>query len=243
MLSSRAEDSFAEGHALLVVALLTALAIMLMRSGARRLPIFEALTSGKLGRRFSLWVERHEAQMMKSERLKPRKSLGQQIKEQEERQRERRPPPKQPEEKREPKPKKQRPCDHLRGGNPQGRGPYRGGAHSHTSRPVNDGKDSHHMPADDASPLPKKDGPAIQMEPKDHADTSSNGNQGLAGKRYRKQIKGLLETGQERKAMAKEVRDVRRVAAASGNARKYNEATREMLAYFKCVEKHKAAYA
>lgn len=38
------------------------------------------------------------------------------------------------------------PCDHLRQGN--GKGPYRGGAHSKTSKPLNDGKDSHHMPAD-----------------------------------------------------------------------------------------------
>ena len=36
--------------------------------------------------------------------------------------------------------RKKGPCDHLRQGN--GTGPYRGGAHSKTSKPSNDGKDS-----------------------------------------------------------------------------------------------------
>jgi uncharacterized Zn-binding protein involved in type VI secretion len=49
------------------------------------------------------------------------------------------------------------PCDHLRQGN--GKGLYRSGAHSKTSKPVNDGKDSHHMPARQASPLAENDGP------------------------------------------------------------------------------------
>lgn len=38
--------------------------------------------------------------------------------------------------------------------------------------------------------------------------------------------------------MALEVRDVRRVAAEVGDGRKYNEATLEMLEYFKCLQKH-----
>ncbi|WP_232729660.1 hypothetical protein [Herbaspirillum huttiense] len=71
------------------------------------------------------------------------------------------------------------PCDHLRQGN--GKGPYRGGAHGKTSKPTKDGKDSHHMPADDVSPLKRNEGPAIQMDPEDHKDTSSNGSNGLQG--------------------------------------------------------------
>ncbi len=40
-------------------------------------------------------------------------------------------------------------------------GNYKGGKHRETSKPVGDGKHSHHMPADSASPLNKADGPAI----------------------------------------------------------------------------------
>jgi hypothetical protein len=78
------------------------------------------------------------------------------------------------------KPKKDGPCDHLRQGS--GTGPYRGGAHGKTSKPRNDQKDSHHMPADDASPIARDDGPAIQMHPDDHGITSSNGRGGLAAR-------------------------------------------------------------
>lgn len=128
------------------------------------------------------------------------------------------------------------PCDHLRQGN--GKGPFRGGAHSKTSKPVNDGKDSHHMPADDASPLDRNDGPAIQMDPPDHRQTSSNGNKGLQGEIFRDDIAQMLTQGRWRDAMVKEIRDIKRIARKVGNPRKYNEAMLEMLEYFKCLEKH-----
>lgn len=127
------------------------------------------------------------------------------------------------------------PCDHLRQGT--GTGPYRGGAHAKTSKPVNDGMDSHHMPAKDASPLDKNDGPAIQMEPKDHAKTSSNGQ--MAGSiDYREKLADLISAGEWRQVMAMEVYDVRRVTRQIEHPRKYNEAMLEMLEYFKCLEKH-----
>lgn len=126
------------------------------------------------------------------------------------------------------------PCDHLKKGS--GKGPYRGGAHSQTSKPKNDGKDSHHMPADDSSPLPTKDGPAIQMGPMDHANTSSNGRWGNDSKEYRKMIQGMLEKSEWRKALATEILDVRRVAREANDPKRYNEAVKEMLAYFKCLE-------
>ena len=126
------------------------------------------------------------------------------------------------------------PCDHLKKGN--GKGPYRGGAHSETSKPKNDGKDSHHMPADDASSLPTKEGPAIQMGPMDHANTSSNGRWGNDSKEYRKMIQGMLEKREWRKALATEILDVRRVAREANDPKRYNEAVKEMLAYFKCLE-------
>lgn len=125
------------------------------------------------------------------------------------------------------------PCDHLRQGS--GKGPYRGGAHSKTSKPANDGKDSHHMPADDTSPLPRRDGPAIQMDPKDHGNTASNGS-GTESIKYRKKIEDLIKNGDWRKAMADEIKDIRGIAREAGEAGKYNEAIREMLEYFKCLE-------
>ncbi len=127
------------------------------------------------------------------------------------------------------------PCDHLRQGS--GKGPYRGGAHSKTSKPTNDGKDSHHMPADDTTPLKKKDGPAIQMDPKDHAKTSSNG-QMPGSVEYREMIEELINNGKWREAMAKEIEDIRRVAREAGDSKKYNEAMLEMLEYYKCLEKN-----
>lgn|GEM_PF-935608 len=128
------------------------------------------------------------------------------------------------------------PCDHLKQGS--GKGPYRGGAHSKTSKPANDGKDSHHMPADDVSPLKRSDGPAIQMDPDDHAMTSSNGQNGRAGKAYRAMIGDLLRDGKWREAMLKEILDVRRLASEINDGRKYNEAILEMLEYFKCLERN-----
>lgn len=242
MLETVAIESFAEGHTLLVVALLSALAVLLLQKGARNTPLFEALRRGKLGAHFSDWAKKNQLTLMESRRLKPQKSLGQRVQDELDGKgltQERKPEPK---DKPEPKPTKTRPCDHLRGGNPDGKGPYRGGAHSHTSKPYRDGKDSHHMPADDASPLPKSDGPAIQMDPGDHHKTQSNGRWGPDSVLYRDEIKKLLKSNEWGKAMAKEIRDVRNVAMHTGDRRKYDEALREMLTYYKCVDKHKAAY-
>jgi hypothetical protein len=131
------------------------------------------------------------------------------------------------------------PCDHLKKGD--GSGPYRGGAHSETSKPLNDGKDSHHMPAKDSyrhTPLDKNDGPAIQMDPKDHAKTSSNGRWGDLAEDYRSEIKDMIDKKAWRKALAREMNDVRKIARKAGDPRKYNEAMREMLEYFKCLAKN-----
>ncbi len=133
------------------------------------------------------------------------------------------------------KSKKKGPCDHLRQGS--GKGPYRGGAHSKTSKPKNDQKDSHHMPADDVSPLKRSDGPTIQMNPSDHKMTSSNGSSREAIQ-YRQMIDQLIKQGKWRKAMAIEVKDIRQIAKDLGAQKKYNEAMSEMLKYFKCLEKN-----
>ncbi|EKS4626894.1 hypothetical protein QB714_003647 [Salmonella enterica] len=127
--------------------------------------------------------------------------------------------------------KKKDPCKHLRKGS--GEGGYRGGAHSGTKKPANDGLDSHHLPADDVSPLSKNNGPAIQMEPRDHKVTGSNGSSHEAA-RYRMIIQELLDKGEWRKAMAIEIWDIK-----NNNKRKYNKAIQEMLLYYKCLEENK----
>lgn len=130
---------------------------------------------------------------------------------------------------------KKGPCDHLKKGN--GKGPYRGGAHSGTSKPANDGLDSHHMPAKDSSPLSPNDGPAIQMEPQDHARTSSNGQ--MPGSiEYREIIADMIDAGKWKNAIVTEIKDVRRVAREAGEPKKYNQAMKEMVAYMKCLVKH-----
>lgn len=93
------------------------------------------------------------------------------------------------------------------------------------------------MPADAISLLAKKDGPAIQMDPKDHKGTSSNG-QRAGSAEYRDTIQEMIDSGDWRKAMAIEIKDARRVAKEAGEPQKYNEAINEMLVYFNCLEKH-----
>ena len=49
----------------------------------------------------------------------------------------------------------------------------------------------------------------------------------------------MIKSGNWRGAMAKEIKDIRRVAKDIGDPRKYNEAIKEMLDYFKCLERNK----
>jgi len=86
------------------------------------------------------------------------------------------------------------------------------------------------MPAQDVSGLGEQKGPAIQMDPADHAKTMSNGNNQGSGE-YREMIGDMIAGGDMRGAMATEIRDVRRVAKEAGNPSKYNGAMREMMDY------------
>lgn len=129
---------------------------------------------------------------------------------------------------------KKGPCDDLKKGN--GPGQHRGGAYDKTRGSKKDNTESHHMPAKKASPLREEDGPAIQMDQSDHWETSSNGS-GVANKSYLNTIKKLVDDKKWREAMAAEIRDVRRVAREAGDLRKYNEAIKEMLKYFHCLDK------
>jgi len=114
-------------------------------------------------------------------------------------------------------------------------GSFIGGPHSETSGPVGDGLESHHTPARGTIGLPNSSGPAVQMEPSDHAMTASHARNGAAGAKWRSEAKAMVGNGQARNAMAREVKDVRRVANAAGNGRKYNKALQSMLKYAKKV--------
>lgn len=83
------------------------------------------------------------------------------------------------------------------------------------------------MPADSVSPIPRDRGPAIQMDPLEHRQTSSWGRS-AAAQAYRQQIKELIDAGRMRDAMAVEIKDVRRLFGT-----KYIPAIREMLDYAK----------
>ncbi|HEU4772842.1 MAG TPA: hypothetical protein VFS68_11865 [Candidatus Udaeobacter sp.] len=94
------------------------------------------------------------------------------------------------------------------------------------------------MPADavtksEDSYLGYRDGPAIAMDPSDHAETSSYKNS-AAARQYRDKLATMIGTGNYRDAMATEILDVRRVARAAGDPTRYNTAMQEMLAYAKC---------
>jgi filamentous hemagglutinin len=88
------------------------------------------------------------------------------------------------------------------------------------------------MPADSVSPFTRYAGPAIDMEEVDHFLTSSHGRRGAEGVVYRAEIKRLIDNGQIRAAMAREIWDARRAAAETGGSpSKYKDAIREMLNY------------
>jgi len=95
------------------------------------------------------------------------------------------------------------------------------------------GKESHHMPSDFSSPLPKNDGPAIMMEKVDHSITKTWGR-GQLQDTYRQMQKDMLENGQWRQALSKDVWDVKNKFGT-----KYNEGLHEMLEYAKTLEQFK----
>lgn len=97
----------------------------------------------------------------------------------------------------------------------------------------------HHMPADDSTEISRGRGPAVQMERGDHEQTKSYG-QSSEARRYRAQTKEMMSKGEGRKAMAGDIKDVRRVAKeTSGTTRKYNVAIRKMLDYAKTLVEFK----
>lgn len=107
-----------------------------------------------------------------------------------------------------------------------------GGAHKDTSKPVNDGFDSHHCPAKNCykdAPISSSDGPAIKMEPADHKKTASWGSSDDAIE-YRAKQQELLNQGKLNEAMQKDIDDIR---SKFGN--KYDNAIKEMVEYTKTL--------
>jgi hypothetical protein len=126
------------------------------------------------------------------------------------------------------------PCAHLGCGIPGAA--YRGGAHGCMALPTGDGKDSHHMPADSVSPVPRSMGPSIQMDPADHRMTASYGGR-VNGPTYAAQ-RAALSRGQSYAAFLMDVADAKRVAALSGDPSKYDGAIAQATLYASCLKKH-----
>ena len=83
----------------------------------------------------------------------------------------------------------------------------------------------HHMPANSASYLDLKDGPAIKMEKEDHRKTASCGSSRDA-REYQAIQKELIDKGKLREDIQKEIDDIREKFGD-----KYEDAIADMLAY------------
>lgn len=106
----------------------------------------------------------------------------------------------------------------------QALGPTKGGSYRQV-RAANKGGQVHHMPAKEASPISKENGPAIWMESNDHMKTASYGNSRPA-RAYRRRQQQLIEQGRMEEAIQMDIDDVRDLF---GN--KYDEAINQMLEY------------
>jgi filamentous hemagglutinin len=109
----------------------------------------------------------------------------------------------------------------------------KGGPHKETTKPVNDGLDSHHCPAKDCykgNLLSSKDGPAIKIDPADHRKTASYGSSPEA-KAYRQKQKELVDQGKFKEAQQMDVDDIR---SKFGN--KYDDAIKQMTEYTETID-------
>lgn len=88
----------------------------------------------------------------------------------------------------------------------------------------------HHMPADSASDLERKDGPAIAMDYNDHQQTASCGSSREA-KEYRAQQQELIKEGKFREALQMDIDDIH-----DKFRDKYNDAISQMLDYVEKLE-------
>lgn len=129
------------------------------------------------------------------------------------------------------------PCLHLAKGDKDGEGDFRGGSYGGTKGVGDKDMESNHMPPKSVSPLGEYPSPSMQMDKEDHRKAMSTGSS-LESQEWRKAQQELIEAGSYRDALAMDIRDVRRIAEEGGDIRKYNQATRELLAYYKCLQEH-----
>ncbi|MCJ8510561.1 hypothetical protein MUU53_22115 [Rhizobium lemnae] len=131
----------------------------------------------------------------------------------------------------------QNPCAALACGAPGSK--YRGGAHgcmTGTTDTKGDKLDSHHTPAAANSNIHREVSTAIQMDPKDHRQTSSYG--GGRTTPYMAGQKRLVDGDNFMGAIAMDIADIRRIAAKSGDPSKYDDAIRQMLQYARCLKQN-----
>ena len=119
-------------------------------------------------------------------------------------------------------------CSALANGIPSA--PYRGGAHVFMQESGREpAVQSHHMPPNAVSPLPKDMGPAIQMDTKDHYATPSFGQKVFSP--FMKSQGNLANKGQFMTAFA-----VDAAAVEEKYPGKYTSAIAQALAYAKCLQ-------
>lgn len=134
---------------------------------------------------------------------------------------------------------KKDPCKHLKKGSAGAK--HRGGSYGQTKGTLAEKTESHHIPPKSSYPagsMRESQMPAIRMDKIDHDNTKSHGSKGLKGQAYRNKAAQNIKNGDFRKALADDVKDVRRIAREAGDPKKYNKALKETLEYQKCLEKH-----
>ena len=99
----------------------------------------------------------------------------------------------------------------------------KGGAYE--DLPTSNETERHHIPADSASKLDKKDGPAIVMDKDDHRQTASCGNSKEA-QEYREKQKELIDAGKFEEALQMDIDDIKEKFGD-----KYDDAIAEALDY------------
>lgn len=99
-------------------------------------------------------------------------------------------------------------------------------------KPHSDGsiQEVHHMPADEASPLYFKDGPAIRMEKEDHRKTASWGSS-LEARQYRAEQAEKIKNGDFRGAVQMDIDDIKEKFPD-----KYDKAIEQMMKYVDKLE-------
>lgn len=103
----------------------------------------------------------------------------------------------------------------------------RGGAHKHVQGIK--GNHSHHIPQDAASPIDRKDGPAITMTAEDHRQLISS-RSGARGKEFLRKQKEFIEKGDYRSAMDLEINNIRELFRD-----KYDDGIEQMLSYSRSI--------